>query len=133
MTAHHPVVRVHPETGRRALFVNYQFTRRIVEMSHAESEVLLDFLKQWSVQDRFCIRYSWTPGTVTVWDNRVTQHFVVNDFEGERIIQRVTVLGDVPTGDPPHWEPYAPVRRAPPPATTPSWSAPLQDAVKLDG
>jgi taurine dioxygenase len=111
MKAHHPVVRVHPETGRRALFVNYQFTRRIVEMSQVESDALLGFLKQWATQDRFCVRYSWTPGTVAMWDNRVTQHFVVNDFEGERVIQRVTVLGDFPTGDPPRWDPYAATRR----------------------
>jgi len=111
MKAHHPVVQVHPETGRRSLFVNTQFTRRIVELSHAESEALLGFLKGWSTQDRFCVRYAWTPGTVAIWDNRVTQHHVVNDFEGERIIQRVTVLGDLPTGEPARWEPYAPTRR----------------------
>ncbi len=106
MTAIHPVVRTHPESGREALFVNEHFTRRIVEMSYAESQMLLDHLRQWSSQARFTVRYRWTPGTIAMWDNRCTQHFVVNDFDGERIIQRVTVLGDVPTGPGPRWEPF---------------------------
>lgn len=133
MKSHHPLVRVHPETGRRALFVNEQFTRRIVEMSHLESEVLLTFLKQWSTQERFTVRYRWTPGTVAIWDNRVTQHFVVNDFEGERIIQRVTVLGDTPTGDPPRWEPYAPTRRGSATRYDMQMNRALQTIATLDG
>jgi taurine dioxygenase len=106
MTAIHPVVRTHPESGRNALFVNEHFTRRIVEMSHGESQMLLDHLRQWSKQERFTVRYRWTPGTVAMWDNRCTQHFVLNDFTGERIIQRVTVLGDAPTGPGPRWDPF---------------------------
>jgi alpha-ketoglutarate-dependent taurine dioxygenase len=102
----HPVVRIHPETGRRSLLVNEHFTRRIVELSHPESELLLRYLTDWSTQERFTVRYQWTPGTVAIWDNRCTQHFVVHDFEGERVIQRVTVLGDHPTGDEPKWEPF---------------------------
>ena len=80
----HPVVRVHPETGRRALYVNEHFTRRIVEMDSTESDALLRHLTQWVQQPRFSVRYRWTEGTVAIWDNRATQHFVVNDFEGER-------------------------------------------------
>ena len=57
------------------------------------------------------VRYRWTPGTFAMWDNRCTQHFVVNDFEGERIIQRVAVLGDDPVGDAPRWDPYRPVHK----------------------
>ncbi len=106
MKAIHPVVRTHPETGRRSLLVNEHFTRRIVELSHPESEMLLRFLREWSTQERFTVRYRWSPGTVVIWDNRCTQHFVVHDFEGERIIQRVTVLGDHPVGDEPRWAPY---------------------------
>lgn len=104
----HPVVRVHPETGRRSLFVNEHFTRRIVELSAAESDVLLGHLTRWVQQPRFTMRYSWTAGTIAMWDNRCTQHHVLNDFEGERVIQRVTVMGDDPQpAEPlPRWEPY---------------------------
>ncbi len=104
----HPVVRVHPETGRRSLFVNEHFTRRIVELSDAESTVLLGHLTRWVQQPRFTVRYRWTAGTVAMWDNRCTQHHVLDDFEGERVIQRVTVMGDDPEpAEPlPRWEPY---------------------------
>ncbi|HEY1738010.1 MAG TPA: TauD/TfdA family dioxygenase [Acidimicrobiia bacterium] len=111
MKARHPVVRIHPETGRRALLVNEHFTRRIVELSQAESDVLLPFLVRWATQERFTVRYRWTPGTFAMWDNRCTQHFVVNDFDGERVIQRVAVLGDEPVGDPARWDPYRPVHK----------------------
>ena len=102
----HPVVRVHPETGRRSLFVNEHFTRRIVELSDAESALLLGHLTRWVQQPRFTVRYRWTAGTVAMWDNRCTQHHVLNDFEGERVIQRVTVMGDDP-------RPAVPERRWP--------------------
>ncbi len=102
----HPVVRVHPVTGRRSLFVNEHFTRRIVELSHEESQTLLGYLTRWVTNPRFTVRYRWTQGTVAMWDNRCTQHFVLNDFDEERIIQRVTVMGDRPEGTPPRWEPY---------------------------
>ncbi len=103
----HPVVRVHPITGRKSLFVNEHFTRRIVEMSHAESEALLRFLTAWATSDRFTVRYRWSEGTIAMWDNRCTQHHVLDDFEGERIIQRVTVMGDRPeAAAPPRYEPF---------------------------
>lgn len=104
----HPVVRVHPETGRRALFVNEHFTRRIVELSDVESTALLALLTRWVQQPRFTVRYQWAAGTVAMWDNRCTQHHVLNDFEGERIIQRVTIMGDEPRPavDLPRWEPF---------------------------
>ena len=104
----HPVVRVHPETGRRSLFVNEHFTRRIVELSETESDLLLGHLTRWVQQPRFTVRYRWTAGTVAMWDNRCTQHHVLNDFEGERLIQRVTVMGDDPQAAAPlpRWEPY---------------------------
>lgn len=105
--AMHPVVRIHPVTRRKSLFVNEHFTRRIVEMSHEESELLLNYLTRWVSSPRFTVRYQWSEGTVAIWDNRCTQHFVLDDFDGERIIQRVTVVGDVPeAASPARWEPY---------------------------
>ncbi|MFC4272732.1 taurine dioxygenase [Sneathiella chungangensis] len=99
----HPVVRIHPETGRKALYVNEHFTRRIVEMSAPESAALLDFLTGWVQNPRFTVRYRWSEGAIGIWDNRCTQHYVLNDFSEERIIQRVTVVGDQPTGEGARW------------------------------
>ena len=95
-TAIHPVVRTHPVTGRKSLFVNEHFTRRIVEMSAEESRAFLPFLTNWVQKPQFTVRYRWSDGTIGVWDNRCTQHYVLNDFDEERIIQRVTVMGDTP-------------------------------------
>ncbi|MDA1097648.1 MAG: TauD/TfdA family dioxygenase [Proteobacteria bacterium] len=102
----HPVVRVHPETGRQALYVSEHFTRRIVEMSAPESDVLLGFLTSWVQSPRFTVRYHWEEGTIGMWDNRCTQHSVLNDFTEERIIQRVTVMGDRPEGAGARWQPW---------------------------
>ncbi|MEE3331196.1 MAG: TauD/TfdA family dioxygenase [Myxococcota bacterium] len=107
-TAVHPVVRIHPVTGRKSLFVNEHFTRRIVELSHTESDALLEHLTRHATSARFSVRYHWTEGTVAIWDNRCTQHHVLNDFEGRRVIQRVTVMGDKPEGAaPPRYEPFS--------------------------
>jgi taurine dioxygenase len=107
----HPVVRVHPVTGKKALYVNEHFTRRIVEMSAKESEAILGYLTRWVTEPIFTVRYRWSEGTVAIWDNRCTQHIVLNDFDGERIVQRVTVIGDKPTGQPPRWAPYSRMNR----------------------
>ena len=108
ITAIHPVVRTHPATQRKALFVNEHFTRRIVELSHSESKVLLDYLFNWISTPRFTVRYKWDTGTVAMWDNRCTQHFVLSDFNEQRIIQRVTVMGDTPlAAQPPRWQPFS--------------------------
>jgi len=107
MTAIHPVVRVHPVSKRRALFVNQHFTRRLVELSHDESRLLLDYLVNWIASPRFTLRYRWQQGTIAIWDNRCTQHFVVSDFSEQRVIQRVTVMGDEPeAAQAPRWEPF---------------------------
>ena len=109
----HPVVRVHPVTKRKSLFVNEHFTRRIVELSHDESDLLLGYLTRWVQNPRFTVRYRWSQGTVAMWDNRCTQHFVLNDFDEERIIQRVTIMGDEPqAAEAPRWEPYLRGRHA---------------------
>ncbi len=95
----HPVVRVHPETGRKALFMNPGFTTRINELSRAESDTLLRFLFDHAVQPQFTVRYHWHTGDLGFWDNRATQHSVVGDFgEQHRVIQRVTLRGTEPAG-----------------------------------
>ncbi|MBT4486467.1 MAG: taurine dioxygenase [Rhodospirillaceae bacterium] len=102
----HPVVRVHPADGRKALYISEHFTRRIVEMSAPESDNFLRFLTNWVQSPRFTVRYHWTAGTIGMWDNSCTQHYVLNDFDGERVIQRVTVMGDQPDGPSPRWQPW---------------------------
>jgi taurine dioxygenase len=93
----HPVVRTHPETGEKALFVNPGFTSRIKELKLAESTALLEYLYAHSVRPEFTVRYHWTQGTLGFWDNRVTQHSVVGDIgDNARVIQRVTLRGDEP-------------------------------------
>lgn len=104
----HPVVRVHPETGRRVLNVNEHFTKRIVELSHVESDLLLGHLWSFMASPRFTVRYRWTEGTVAMWDNRGSQHFVLNDFDEERVIRRVTVMGDqVEAAEPSRWPSFS--------------------------
>lgn len=130
-TAIHPVVRTHPVTGRKSLFVNEHFTRRIVELSFEESQVLLGHLTRWVTNPRFTMRYHWTAGTIAMWDNRCTQHFVINDFSEERIIQRVTIMGDKPQGAEakPRWAPYARPQQA---SATSRFDIQLIRALKLD-
>jgi alpha-ketoglutarate-dependent taurine dioxygenase len=94
----HPVVRTHPETGEQALFVNPGFTSHIKGLERAESDALLGFLFDHSVQPEFVVRYHWHAGDIGFWDNRVTQHAVAGDFgDQHRVIQRVTLRGDEPT------------------------------------
>lgn len=104
--ATHPVVRTHPDTGRKSLFVNRTFTSHITEMRRTESDALLAYLYSWSEQPAFQCRYQWDEGTIGIWDNRCTQHYAVPDYEGRRRIERVTVIGDVPQGGTTRWKPY---------------------------
>lgn len=95
----HPVVRTHPETGKKVLFVNPGFTSHIEELSPSESEALLAFLYSHSTQPQFTVRYHWSAGDIGMWDNRATQHSVVGDwdpYEEPRVIQRITLRGDEP-------------------------------------
>jgi taurine dioxygenase len=93
----HPVVRTHPETGARSLFVNPGFTSHIVGLEREESDALLAFLFAHAVKPEHTVRHHWRPGDVGFWDNRATQHSVVGDFgDQHRVIQRVTLRGDEP-------------------------------------
>jgi taurine dioxygenase len=93
----HPVVRIHPETGARTLFVNPGFTSHIKELERDESDALLAFLYAHSVKPEHTVRYHWQAGDLGFWDNRATQHAVVGDFgDQHRVIQRVTLRGDRP-------------------------------------
>jgi taurine dioxygenase len=94
----HPVVRVHPETGRKLLNVNRNWTVRIVELSPAESDALLGYLYGHLASPDFQCRFHWTEGSVAFWDNRVVQHYAVPDYADRRVMERVTVAGDRPYG-----------------------------------
>ncbi|WP_405623683.1 TauD/TfdA dioxygenase family protein [Streptomyces sp. NBC_00076] len=101
--AEHPVVRTHPETGRRSLYVNRLFTRRIPQLTPVESELLLRHLFDLSESPQRVCRFRWQPGAIAMWDNRATQHYAVNDYVGRRVGRRVTILGDKPEGEAPRW------------------------------
>lgn len=92
----HPVVRTHPVTGRKALFVNKTFTTRLVDVTDRENEILLPMLTDHVRSPDFQVRFRWTPGSVVLWDNRCTQHYAVADYSGRRRMHRVVIDGDVP-------------------------------------
>jgi taurine dioxygenase len=94
----HPVVRVHPETGRKALFVNELWTEKIVGVSPFESESLLAMLWKHSQAPEFTMRWQWQVNDIAFWDNRSFQHYAVRDYEGNRVLQKSYVKGDRPRG-----------------------------------
>ena len=95
--AEHPVVRTHPETGKRALFVNVAHTERFVGWTVEESAPLLAMLCAHLTRPEFTCRFSWAAGSLALWDNRWTQHNPINDYHGfRRIMHRITLQGDRP-------------------------------------
>jgi taurine dioxygenase len=108
--AEHPAVRVHPETGRKSLYLNRQFTTRFPQLRPSESDALLDYLCTYSERPEFTVRYRWRAGAIGIWDNRCTQHHAVNDYDEPRVIHRVTIIGDHPEGAAPRWPHYEPLR-----------------------
>jgi taurine dioxygenase len=95
--AEHPVVRTHPETGRKALYVNAGHTVRFAGWTEEESTPLLKFLFDWQTRPEFTCRFAWQPGSIALWDNRCAQHNPVNDYHGyRRVMHRITLAGDVP-------------------------------------
>jgi len=96
--ASHPVVRTHPETGRKALYVNVAHALRFENMTVEESAPLLDYLCQHAIRPEYTCRFRWTPGALALWDNRCTLHNPVNDYHGQlRSMHRITLAGDRPT------------------------------------
>jgi taurine dioxygenase len=97
LVSEHPVVRTHPETGRKALYVNPGHTMRFVGWTEEESAPLLEYLYQHQVKPEFTCRFSWTPKSIALWDNRCVMHNPVNDYHGhKRLLYRITLKGDTP-------------------------------------
>ena len=95
----HPVVRVHPDTGRRSLFVNPVYTQRFEDTTVEESRPLLQYLFDHAVRAEFTCRLRWEPDTLAIWDNRCLLHLAINDYDGSRrLLHRTTVAGERPVG-----------------------------------
>ncbi|NEA46786.1 TauD/TfdA family dioxygenase [Streptomyces sp. SID10815] len=97
----HPLVRVHPETGERVLFVNGYYVEQIEGLSRPESAAVLDMLLEQAVRPEYTVRFRWEPGSVAFWDNRATIHLAPSDnarLDHPRIMHRVMLAGDVPAG-----------------------------------
>ncbi|HKA45702.1 MAG TPA: TauD/TfdA family dioxygenase, partial [Burkholderiales bacterium] len=99
--AEHPVVRTHPETGRKGLYVNTAHTVRFKDMTEAESAPLLEFLYGHQTRPEFTCRFQWAVGSIAFWDNRAAQHYPINDYHGHRrVMHRITLAGERPFSSP---------------------------------
>jgi alpha-ketoglutarate-dependent sulfate ester dioxygenase len=98
VTTHHPVIRVHPETGRRSVFVNPLFTDKIDGLRRSESDALLGVIQQVAIQPERLVRWHWREGDVVFWDNRCTMHYALLEFTGPRRLNRVALVGERPVG-----------------------------------
>jgi alpha-ketoglutarate-dependent sulfate ester dioxygenase len=101
LVAEHPVVRVHPVTGEKGLFVNPGFTSHVAGVSPSESKAILDLLYAEITRPEYTVRFRWEPGSVAFWDNRATAHLAPRDLEHldvQRTLHRVTIVGDTPVG-----------------------------------
>ena len=92
----HPVVRTHPVTKRKLLYVNRNYTMRIMGVTDDENDLLLPFLFDRVKDPAFQVRFQWAPGSVAFWDNRATQHYAVPDYPGRRLMHRIVIAGDRP-------------------------------------
>jgi alpha-ketoglutarate-dependent sulfate ester dioxygenase len=95
---HHPVVRVHPETGSRSVFVNPLFTDRIDGLRRSESDAVLGLIQNAAVAPERLVRWQWQEGDVAFWDNRCTMHYALLEFSGPRRMNRVALHGECPAG-----------------------------------
>ena len=93
----HPVIRTHPVSGRKGIYVNESFTTRILGLTPKESDTLLRFLFEHVAKPEFTVRWRWKQGDVAFWDNRLTQHYALADYLPQRrVMHRATILGDRP-------------------------------------
>jgi taurine dioxygenase len=101
LATEHPIVRVHPETGEKILFISPSFLKRVVGLSPRESQVLLEFLWEHSVRPEYTVRFKWREGDIAMWENRSTAHYAPTDIlqtDFDRMLYRITLIGDVPVG-----------------------------------
>ncbi|MEE2668139.1 MAG: TauD/TfdA family dioxygenase [Pseudomonadota bacterium] len=93
----HPVIRIHPESGKKVIFVNALFTTKIIGLSEKESSTILSFLYEHIITPEYTCRFHWEPNSIAIWDNRSTQHKPINDyFPAHRLLERIAIDGDKP-------------------------------------
>ncbi len=101
IVSEHPLIRVHPETGERVLYISPSFIKSIVDLAPTESERLLNFLKEHATRPEFTVRFKWDTGSIAMWDNRSTTHMGPRDVvesKFPREVHRTTLMGDIPVG-----------------------------------